>query len=155
MFDYRNDPYGKACLEEAIKSKAKIGFGAILVKNEKIIGRGHNRLATKKERQLISHVDYAIHAEQACIVDALLKSENTQESEVYVIGVILLGPNKGRLTVREQKIFICAKCPHVLQRFNISVNVPCVFGWAKLNPSEAMHTAKTVCGKGYWKNFSK
>ena len=36
-FEYENNEYGKACLKEAQKSKAKIGFGAVLVKNGKIM----------------------------------------------------------------------------------------------------------------------
>jgi hypothetical protein len=155
MFDYENDVYGKACLKEAIKSKSKIGFGAVLVRNGKIIGRGYNRLSTKQERQLMTHVDYAIHAEQACIVDALLQGKDTRGCEVYVVGVVLQGPAKGKLTTRKKRVFICIKCPHAFQKFNTPVNVPCMSGWAKLSPAEAMQTAKKICGKGYWKNFLK
>ncbi len=61
MFDYENDTYGKECLIEAEKSKGRIGFGALLVKNNDILGRGWNHRPRPEERGIITHVDYAIH----------------------------------------------------------------------------------------------
>ena len=158
MKDYTKDKYGKACLEEAEKCKVKLGFGAILVKDEKIIGRGRNRLSTLVERKLIPNVDYAIHAEQAAIYDALSKKYDLEGSEVYVLGKVLRGKEKGKLTTRNgdrrRVPFICMKCPTVLKKYNISVNVPHVNGWTKLSPETAERRARKICGNGYWKKFS-
>lgn len=152
-FDYYADDFGKACLAEAVKSKGTIGFGAILVKNRKIIGRGWNRRPHPMERKLLSHVDYAIHAEQACIADALLRNIDILGSAVYVLGTVLTGSQKGKLTTRSRKVFVCKKCPPTLLRFNIPVYVPHISGWARLTPQQAAQTAEKVCGNGYWKKF--
>lgn len=154
-FDYREDPFGAACLKESEKSKGDIGFGAVLVKNGRIIGRGWNRRAVPRERTLLTHVDYAIHAEQACIADALFHGEDIRGSEVYVLGEVRTGSRRGSLTIRPRKVFICKKCPPTLMRFRVPVNVPCVEGWVQLTPEQAVRTAAKMCGKGYWKKFYK
>lgn len=153
-FDYEHDRFGKACLKEAKKSKSNLGFGAVLVRNGRIIGRGRNRWPTVEERRLLSHVDYAIHAEQACVADALLRSHKVAGSAIYVLGMVLHGTEKGKLTIRDSKVFVCKKCPlSVLLKFNISVNIPHKSGWVRLSPEIAMRTAKKLCGKGYWDKF--
>lgn len=149
-FNYRDDPIGRVCLGLAKKSGSKIGFGAVLVKNGQIIGRGCNRLSTPWERRRLSHVDYAIHAEQACIIDALNHRRNVSGSEVYVVGMVLTGKNKGTLTVRSEKGYGCLKCPHTLERYNTPVNIPYVHGWVRLSPREAHATAKWFRGTGKW-----
>lgn len=155
-FEYESDKYGRACLKEAQKSKGQIGFGAVLVKNGKIIGRGWNRHSISKERKLHSHVDYAIHAEQACIIEALENKVDITGCEIYVLGIVLLGHAKGKLTTRTKRVFVCKKCPpSVLIPYNISVNIPYISGWVKLNPEDAMKTATELCGKGYWEKFAK
>src|SRR3990172_7363170 len=112
VFSYHDDPIGCVCLELAQKSRSKIGFGAVLIKDREIIGQGYNRLSTPWERRRLSHVDYAIHAEQACIIDALNHRRDVSGSEVYVVGMVLTGRNKGTLTVRSEKGYGCLKCPH-------------------------------------------
>lgn len=149
-FNYRNDPIGRVCLALAQKSRSKIGFGAVLVKGGQIIGQGYNRLSTPWERRRLSYVDYAIHAEQACIIDALNHRRDIADSEVYVVGIVLTGRNKGTLTVRSEKGYGCRKCPHTLKRYNIPVNIPYLSGWIKLSPQEAHTTAKWFRGTGKW-----
>ena len=152
-FDYRANDFGRACLAEATKSKSTIGFGAVLVKDGKIIGRGWNRHSVPKERRLLSHVDYAIHAEQACIADALLQNIDISDSAIYVLGIVLTGSRKDELTTRSHKVFICKKCPPTLLRFDIPVHIPHMNGWVLLTPQQAERTAKKMCGNGYWKKF--
>ena len=157
MFDYENDTYGKECLIEAEKSKGRIGFGALLVKNNDVLGRGWNHRPRPEERGIITHVDYAIHAEQAAFVDAVLKGMRKKElegSQIYVLGRVLQGPKRGKLTTRRGKAFICKKCPRsVFVPFKISVWIPHTTGWLLLSPEEAIKTAGNVCGNGYWNNF--
>jgi len=166
-YDFRKDRYGKECLRLAEVCTGKLGFGAVLVKDDEIIGRGRNRHPKPSERKLLTHVDYGIHAEQACVLDALrsadcikrnkiIHTEVLHGSEIYVLGTVLLGPKKGKLTTRGKKIFICKKCPpSVLIPFDIPVNIPHIRGWACLSPHEAMETAKENCGNGYWGKFTK
>jgi len=95
IFDYLNDPIGIVCLEMARQCRTNVGFGAVLFKNGKIIGKGRNRLATKEDRLLIPHTDYAIHSEQDCVADALRKGYDVVNTNVYVLGICLHGKNRG------------------------------------------------------------
>jgi hypothetical protein len=152
--NYFTNRYGKMCLEEATKSKADVCFGAILIKSGVIVGRGWNRRSTPAERKLLSHVDYAIHAEQACIVDALQRGTDIKGGSVFVIGFANKGLKHGKLTIRRGAVFICKKCPPTFKKFRISVHVPTHKGWARLSPEAASVTADKLCGKGYWQQFS-
>jgi hypothetical protein len=153
MFDYYNDKLGKRCLKLAQNCKSDIGFGAVLVKNGRVIGEGWNRWATDYDRSKMRYVDYAIHAEQACILNAMDKGFKPSGGQVYVLGIALKGKNKGKLTTREEKVFICKKCPHTLETFGVTVNIPHVSGWMNMTPDEAMITGKKFFGQGFWNNF--
>lgn len=150
--NYREDPIGRRCLTLAAQSKSRMKFGAVLVKSGKVIGTGWNRLSTLKERKLLSHVDYAIHAEQAAIAYALLNGRNIKDSEIFVLGFVAKDPRK--LSQRAKQVFICKKCPHSFLRFGIAVNIPHISGWIRLTAEEAARTASVVCGKGYWTKFA-
>lgn len=155
VHDYLKDKIGKECLLLAHNSKAQVGFGAVLMRGRAIIGRGWNHQPKPEERGFLTHVDYAIHAEQACVVDALRKGFDIDGSKIYVLGLVLSGPEKGKLTVRKQKVFICKKCSaSVLEKLNIPVYIPHVTGWVKLSPQEATRTSKKMCGNGFWKKFA-
>ena len=153
-YDYERERGGSECIKLAQRSGADVGFGAILMKNGRILGRGWNRRSTPEERAALSHVDYAIHAEQAAVLDALSRNHNVEESIIFVLGVALRGPEKGKLTVRDEITFICRKCPpSVLIPYNISVCIPHTDGWAKLNPNEALATGQELGHTGHWKRF--
>lgn len=153
MYDYARDRFGKACIGEAKLSKSNIGFGAVLVKNNRIIGRGRNTLPTKQERTVLNYIDYAIHAEQQCVVDALLKGKNISGAEIYVVGVIMRGPKKG--TIAFQSSFVCRNCPpSVLLRFKLSVHIPTSHGWKKVSPATAAKSSKKFHGTGHWKRIA-
>lgn len=158
-FNYHEDEIAQACLVEAAKSKAQVAFGAVLIKTGEIIGYGRNRRAIKKDRKLLTHVDYAIHAEQDCVVSALKNGfKKTElrdlELKIYVIGIIKIGHHKGTLTIRRKKEFICRKCPpSVLLPFNIPVCIPHTSGWVELSPEKAAKTGKQTAHKGRWKQF--
>lgn len=167
LHDYLNDRYGRECLRQARECRASLGFGAVLVKDGEIIGRGRNRRSTPEERRLLSHVDYGIHAEQGCVIDALrgagcindgkiVDTTVLRGSEIYVLGIVLQGESKERLTTKEERVFICKKCPpSVLIPYDVPVNIPHIQGWVRLTPQEAMETAERLCGKGYWRKFAK
>jgi hypothetical protein len=153
MYDYKNDPYGKECLRLARKSKSIIGFGAVLVKDGEIIGRGWNRRSISDERAMLSHIDYAIHAEQACIIDAIKGGYDVVGCEVYVLGLVLRGPRKETMTIRTVPTFVCSKCPHTFIRFNTPVNIPYIHGWYQFSPEMALEVGKQVANKGVWGQF--
>lgn len=152
-YNYEQDKYGKLCLSLAEQCKTDIGFGAVLVKNNKIIGQGRNRLASKEDRGIVPCVDYAIHAEQSAILDAINKGYNVTNGQIFVLGKCLSGKNKGKLTTRTERVFVCSKCPHALLKFNVSVNIPHITGWMNIPPMEALEIGKKIANKGYWKDF--
>jgi len=87
-----------AAAEEAKKSTCKKSQrGVVIVKNGKIIGRGHNKVTIEKYcnpciREHIkdnSKVELcsALHAEQVAILDALKRGENLEGSRMYHISV--------------------------------------------------------------------
>lgn len=154
MYDYINDKYGKICLEWARQCKTKIGFGAVLVKNNIIIGQGRNRHSTPNDRFLIPGIDYASHAEQSCILDALRHGYDVTKGTVYVLGLCLSGKNKGTLTTRTEHVFICSKCPRTFIKFNVSVCIPHINGWSLLEAKEAMEIGTKLANKGYWGKFA-
>lgn len=98
-------------------------------------------------------VDYATHAEQAAILNALRQGFDPTGGTIYVLGFARTGPYAGKLTTRRTKVFICKKCPRAMARFNIKVCIPHIDGWAKLTADEATDTANKYCGKGYWDKF--
>jgi hypothetical protein len=154
IYNYENDRYAKECLVLAGQCKTNVGFGAVFVKNNKILGKGRNRLATDKDRLMIPRTDYAIHAEQSAILDAIENGYDVRNGHIYVLGMCLLGKNKGRLTTRTEKIFVCSKCPHVFLKYNIGVHIPHVSGWMKLSAEESLEIGNKVANKGYWGNFT-
>jgi len=154
MYNYYNDEYAQICLGYATLCKTEVGFGAVLVNRYgKIIGSGRNRLSTKEDRELISHVDYAIHAEQDAIACALRTGQDVYNGSIYVLGRCLSGKNKGKLTTREEDIFICRKCPHVFIKYNIKVFIPHVDGWHGIEPRRALEIGSKLAQRGYWKKF--
>lgn len=154
MYNYFNDQYAKICLDLARQCKTYMGFGAVLVKNGIVIGSGRNKLSTIEERSTLSHVDYAIHAEQSAIYNAIQCGHDINGTTVYVLGLALSGKNKGTLTTRTNIEFICHKCPHTLIKYNVSVCIPHIDGWKKMSPQEAMKTGLYYKGSGHWNKFA-
>lgn len=153
-FDYHNDPYGRECLALARQSCADVAFGAILVKDRRIIGRGRTRRGTPEDRKLVSHVTYYICAERAAIVDALQKGEDVRGGEIYVLGFVRNGKRKGKLTSRKSRVFHCRACPPSFQRFGISVYVPLFSGWSRMSPEEVVERVGRYHPNGYWRRFA-
>lgn len=147
--NYFEDRFGKECLKLSANCKADMKFGAVLVRNGKIVGRGWNKRSTAEERSRVSHTDYAIHAEQLCILDALKKKKGVSGGKVYVLGISKFG----NLSVREGKQFTCYKCPHIMKKYGITVMIPTVSGWTELTADEALQSSKEH--KYFWTNFVK
>jgi len=102
-----------------------MGFGAVLVdRHGTIVATDRNRRATPIERALLSHVDYAIHAEQGCIAQALRRGIALKGSEIFVLGIVLRGAARGKLSIREERFFTCRKCLHAFLAYSIAVWIP-------------------------------
>jgi hypothetical protein len=100
-------------------------------------------------------VDYCIHAEQDAILNAIRLGNNPENGTVYVLGFANAGPEKGKLTTRDKKVFVCKKCPHTLQQYNVSVCIPHIYGWCELTSKQAMYTGLLLAKDGYWKKFTQ
>jgi hypothetical protein len=154
--DYSNDPYAQACVKALQGSKAKLAFGAVLLNDRgEAIASGRNRRARNEDRRFsLTHIDYAVHAEQDACLQALMKSIEPNGGTLYVLGRYLHGPRRGLTTVRTDARFTCARCAtSVLIPFQIQVAIPLQSGWRILSPAEALCGAKTVRGTGYWQSF--
>lgn len=154
LYDYSQDKYGVACLEQANLGKGRLGFGAVLVGDlGEILTSGRNRKAYDEDRGVLPDVDYAIHAEQDCVLQAIKKGYDVRGLTVYVLGTALSGRNKGALTTRTEETFGCRKCPKTFIQYDISIMIPMVTGWKKLTPHQAMATGKEFHGNGTWAKF--
>lgn len=151
--DYLRDEIGKICLHLARQSKAKAGFGAVLFNaNGKVMGRGRNRRSRTGEYELLGGgVDYAVHAEQAAVINALQNGFEVAGAKLYVIGRVMRGEKKGFLSVRpsaKDKYFSCVRCAKMMEEFSINVFIPMPDGWQKLSPQGALATAQELREKG-------
>lgn len=159
--DYSQDPIGAACLELARQSKAQTGFGALVVKDGQVVGSGRNRRSQPGENERLGgDVDYAAHAEQAALLDALGNLGglgNLDGCEVYVLGEVRRGADAGKLSVRlteQERFFTCLRCARSLARFGVSVNIPLPSGWHRLSAEEAVETATSFRAAGRKRVFS-
>jgi hypothetical protein len=156
--DYASDPIGARCLELARESKAQVGFGAVVVRNGKIVGQGRNRRSEPGENaRLGGDVDYAAHAEQAALLSALDGLKSLEGCEVFVLGEVRRGTDAGKLSVRKsdrERFFTCLRCARSLARFGVPVNIPLPSGWHRLTPELALETANTFRAAGRKRVFS-
>lgn len=147
--DYSKDPAGMKCLALARESKAKVGFGAVLVAPKQgVIGKGRNRRSQKGENELLGGgVDYATHAEQAAVIDAMQNGFDVSGSGLFVIGMVHKGPQKGYLSIRPSRndnYFSCVRCAKMFCKFNILVFIPMATGWHLLSAERALETAREL-----------
>lgn len=148
-YNYLGDVWGLICLNLAQNCKSPLKFGAVLVKDGYILGQGWNRKSTVGDRRMLRHLDYACHAEQAALIQALRRfgKELVRGSTIYVIG-----EHKGELTTRKEKVFVCQSCPHNFIRYGVNVCIPHEKGWMEMTGEEALETGRAM-HRGYWKDF--
>lgn len=145
--NYKEDPTFLRCIEQIKDSKAKIGFGAVLLNGkDEEVGWGKNRHSKEGEYQLLDGgVDYAIHAEGASLIVPLKKRIDISGFKLYVVGIKLSGSEKGYASIRKSDndiYFSCIRCAKMFNRFDICVHIPLPSGWFCLSPQEALRTAQ-------------
>jgi hypothetical protein len=144
-YDYTADHLGSVCLELASASRAATGFGAVLLRDATTLGSGRNRRSLPGENELLGGgVDYATHAEQSAILDALSRGLDPSGADLYVLGIVNRGPNSGHLSVRatdDDVAFSCVRCAKTMLKFDINVLIPLPSGWFKLSARYALDTA--------------
>lgn len=133
--DIIQDEYYRRCLENAIKSKSDSErYGAILVKDGKILGEGYNRAISHTYFKLdrILKQGYANHAEVEAMNNALEKEYDITDSDIYVAGYF---PKTGILFFKEE--FTCKLCLPYFKKFQIrNIFVPLPSGWKKRTEEE-------------------
>ena len=124
----------RTCLDLATKSKAAgVRFGAVIVKNGRVIGRGWNHKKWAGDGPEL--MGYAIHAEVAAMNDALRKGHTLKGAQIYVAGYFA---KDGHLYVPREDHFSCNRCPsHFLKHGIAGVNVPRREGWAFMSSADA------------------
>lgn len=134
-----HDPWYQLCLHEAMQSKSSIErYGSVLVNNEQVIGRGHNRRVSKSDEGV--RMGYANHAEVEALNDALRNGYETQGSKLFVAGYF---PENGSLHIRDSLNYTCHKCPKYLKESGvIEIHVPLILGWKALSIDKALECAQ-------------
>jgi tRNA(Arg) A34 adenosine deaminase TadA len=154
MFDFYDDKFGKRCINLTYDGGADVVFGALFVKNNRVYGKGRNRLAVDSDRLFgIPHIDYCVHAEQAATIEAMKKGIHPQGGEIYVIG---RSRKNNDLTIRNgEPCFVCKRCSKMLKQWNIPVNIPHHTGWYKMTPEHAILSAEKYHNNGFWAKFAE
>ena len=147
--DYTQEIIGVRCLQLAKQSKSKVGFGAVLLdSNGNILGEGRNRRSRSGEFQVLGGgVDYATHAEQAAVIDALQNGFGVTGCAIYVLGVRLKGKDGRLVSVRpsdKSVYFSCIRCARMFNKFGVYVCIPLPSGWHRLSPQDALTTAQQL-----------
>ena len=131
------------CINESVKSKSDSErYGAVLVYNDNIIGKGFNRRIIPEDT---IRMGYANHAEVNTINDALLNNTFLEGSVIYVAGYF---PKEGYLFLKEESaVFTCKYCPKHLINYGIdTIYTPSLDGWKLISSEEALSQAQTYWG---------
>jgi deoxycytidylate deaminase len=136
------DPIYQLCIHIASASKSKVmKFGAVLTKDNTIIGSGINRHVRKDD---IIKTGYANHAEISAINDALSSGESLIGTILYVAGYF---PD-GKLYIPNIRVYTCKSCVKKLMQYGIgSIAIPNRKGWAYIRLEEAERMAKDINNK--------
>lgn len=155
--DILGDEKYRECIELALQSKgARERYGAILLREGEIIGRGYNRSIAHAafpgiRLERVIRQGYANHAEVEAINDALLAGRSVSEAVVYVAGYF---PSDNRLLFLHET-FTCDKCAKIMNDWGIrSVYVPSVQGWIE-RPIEVALEEAGILLRGEGKHESR
>ena len=147
-----DNPYLIECIRLA-KSKGKVKdkkndiqrYGALVVKNGEIIGRGYNRATAGKGFKLPRVVSQGAfnHAEVEALNDALMHDHDVDGADIYVAGYFT-----DTQLIYFKKEFTCLKCIPHLRRYGIrNIYVPTPDGWVRRPIEEAYEDGLLFKGK--------
>lgn len=116
-------------------------FGAVLTKNNVILGSGANRHVRDSD---FIKTGYANHAEISAINDALLRKKKIFNTTLYVAGYF---PD-GSLYIPNVPIYTCKSCIKKLMLYSVhAIAVPNRDSWAYIALEEAERMAKDINNK--------
>ncbi len=147
LFSISYDSLYKECIALATNSHSvEMRFGAIILKDDKIIGEGWNKLVNqKKTGKLPIVMGYANHAEVSAMNDALLNGFDLKDAEIYVAGYF---PQDKTLYIPDNAYFTCTHCPVYFEKYGIKeVSVPLRNGWTGMSIEDAKESSRTFYGK--------
>jgi len=136
---FSDDKYALCLSLATAKSRSGQVYGAILEKNDRIIGLGRNSLVTKTGPKRVFRQGYANHAEGEAINNALLNLEDISGSILYVAGCF----RDGQLLIYDKTpLFTCTKCVRLFEEYDLkSIKVPTISGWAELTIDNVINLA--------------
>lgn len=138
------DPVYQRCLELARKPKSSImRFGALIIKDGRIIGEGWNRRVRKGEKPPFP-VGYAYHAEQAALADAINSGYDPSDAAMYIAGEFA----DGSTYLPTERFFTCVTCANKLVQFRMQVFIPVIDHWEGMTAEEAQASAKELKKRG-------
>jgi len=138
------------CIELAKQSQcSRVQFGAVIVKNNKIVGEGYNAPIIDgicgnyclRSRLGITHglnleLCYALHAEQMALKNAGKKAEG---ADLYIVGI-----KHGKFLMKVHPRFVaCVICAIHEIAYGIKniYDYNATYGWSKATPKQALETA--------------
>jgi hypothetical protein len=136
-----NDDRYLQCMRFAAQSKGTERYGAIIIKDGRVLGGGFNRAighpAFRLERPIRQGM--ANHAEIEAICDVLINAPSDLEgADVFVAGYF---PQLGRLFFQDK--YTCVRCPPHMQMQGLrSINLPLPSGWIKKSLGDALSEAR-------------
>jgi len=139
-----SNPFYIDCLRMALTSKndkrQDQAFGAVLVNQGQIIGRGVNRAISHPRFKLerIIKQGWVNHAEVEALNDALVKQKNVEGGLIYVAGLFL-----ALKLLFFQSEYTCVKCISPLRKYGIrGIMIPTPNGWIEKSIDEAETDAR-------------
>lgn len=146
----------RECIGLVLRSKgARERYGAILIGEGEIIGRGYNRSIAHASfpgirLKRVIRQGYANHAEVEAINDALLTGKSVEGAGVYVAGYF---PSNGNLFLHDT--FTCDRCAKIMSEWGVrAVYVPSMRGWIERPIAVALEEAGVLL-RGMGKHESR
>ena len=138
------DPLWQRCINLALRSGSENQrYGALVVRNGKIIGQGWNRLL-KKGEPFPFKTTFFLHAERAAIGDAMFAQtpDTICGAVVYVAGFLV--KERHPLVRRAAMINMgtCVQCARLYANHNLSVAFMSETGWIHLSGPKALQNAE-------------
>ena len=108
----RHDVYIQEAIAEAKKATMRFQHGCVIVHNERIISRGHNR-------GVKTHNMYSVHAEIAAIENMTRNRIKLEATTMYVVRINSKDMNKDDIHTRTMNSRPCDNCMKCIEHHKI------------------------------------